>query len=127
MKKWYCLLLLIGLVWSGPASAVYWDYFEDFDTTTNPSGTWTYGMQDPNDPNGVIVYDRGYPRAAGLTYWVDSKIQDTTGADVPCAACNNHATASYFGLPAQKAGFHPGYNSVNSIVRWTAPICAGGT
>lgn len=121
MKKWCLLFLLfIGLLWTGPASAVYWDYFEDFDTSVNPSGPWTYGMQDPNDPNGVIVYDLGFPRAADLTYWVDSKIFDA-GADVPCAACNNHATASYYGLPAQKAALHPGYNSVNSIVRWTAP------
>ncbi|MEX0711954.1 MAG: ELWxxDGT repeat protein, partial [Pirellulales bacterium] len=86
-----------------PGESVY-SFRDDFSTTANPAGPWSYGFLDP--VGDFQLHPDGSLHAGGQFKWHGPGVPDALG----------------FGLPAVFSMLvHPGSNGEKSAVRWTAP------
>ncbi|MEX2559756.1 MAG: ELWxxDGT repeat protein [Pirellulales bacterium] len=86
-----------------PGESVY-SFRDDFSTTANPAGPWSYGFLDPL--GDFQLHPDGSLHSDGQFKWHGPGVPDALG----------------FGLPAVFSLLvHPGSNGEKSAVRWTAP------
>jgi hypothetical protein len=88
-----------------------WGLRNDFSTTSNPSGPWSYGWT----PDGNPAFTRyaSMIHKPGLDVWQDAK--DWFGVYI------NHSDETMYGARPGEVSIHPGPNREHSVVRWQAP------
>jgi hypothetical protein len=88
-----------------------WSVRNDFSTTSNPSGPWSYGWT----PDGNPAFTRYTSRLQkpGLDVWQGAK--DWFGVYI------NHSDETMYGARPGEVSIHPGPNREHSVVRWQAP------
>ncbi len=88
-----------------------WSVRNDFSTTSNPSGPWSYGWT-PDDNPAFTRYTSRLQKP-GLDVWQGAK--DWFGVYI------NHSDETMYGARPGEVSIHPGPNREHSVVRWQAP------
>ena len=118
-----CLLSLMAFT-SQPSLAATYDAVSNFSTTSNPSGSWSYGWK--ADLGGALtLYSAGGSSIyLGIDSWKGPE-GCTNDFSFPLVNFNNTgATLSYASgvvQPANMLNLHPSCTSKFSVVRWVAP------
>jgi hypothetical protein len=95
----------------GRSNGSKWSVRNDFSTTSNPSGPWSYGWT-PDD-NPAFTRYASMIHKPGLDVWQDAK--DWFGVYI------NHSAETMYGARPGEVSIHPGPNGEHSVVRWQAP------
>jgi hypothetical protein len=95
----------------GRSNGSKWSVRNDFSTTSNPSGPWSYGWT----PDGNPAFTRyaAIIHKPGVDGWQAAQ-------DAQCAWINHSAETMYGARPGE-VSIHPGPNREHSVVRWQAP------
>lgn len=99
------------------AHAQVFDGRDQFSTTTNPAGVWSYGWQ-PGIGAGFTLLTHQTVVAGGAYFWDLPGSPPSIGkniSDHPILIADNPV------LPAGVTMLHPGPNNQRGVVRWTAP------
>ena len=100
-------------VLSTPVLADTYDLAQQFSTTSNPSGVWSYGAK--RGDAGAFVAGT-YSPDGNYKVWATSAVAGD-GAHL----WRNDSTATAFGNPPGQVSLHGGPTDGNSVVRFTAP------
>ena len=113
--------ILVGIALSSSSlAAVIFDAADDYSTTTNPNGAWSYGYSTAGSPGTFVAYDTTQYLVAGVNAWDSSLLTDNpTVSKNTTNAAVNYSTAIW--QPNQLA-LHPGRLGEFSIIRFTAPL-----
>ncbi len=95
----------------GRSNGSKWSVRNDFSTTSNPSGPWSYGWT-PDDNPAFTRYTSRLQKP-GLDVWQGAK--DWFGVYI------NHSDETMYGARPGEVSIHPGPNREHSVVRWQAP------
>jgi hypothetical protein len=88
----------------GTAQAKIWSLQDDFSTTSNPNGEWSYGHSE----NGFTLYT-----THNSSTW-------STSSNEACIWKNLGGT--YLGVLPGEVALHPALHGEQSIARWTSPL-----
>jgi T5SS/PEP-CTERM-associated repeat protein len=113
------VLICCVSICSARAGVIY-DAANDFSSTNNPNGAWSYGWS-ASLASGLHVYPTS-GTGNGLSGWYDPPI---TVLGAPAVFLNPTAsaiTAGTVNILAGQLAFHPGNLGQFSVVRWTAPL-----
>ena len=95
----------------GRSNGSKWSVRNDFSTTSNPSGPWSYGWT-PDD-NPAFTRYASMIHKPGVDGWQAAK-------DAQCVWIN-HSDETIYGARPGEVSIHPGPNKEHSVVRWQAP------
>jgi RHS repeat-associated protein/uncharacterized repeat protein (TIGR01451 family) len=111
----------------GPGSVQFttpsFDATDNFSTTTNPSGPWTYGSTPTR--GGTFTPYAFTGQFAGMPGWF--KTAQGQVATAPLLVYNNTGVSVVSGglnIPPATLLLHPGTSGENSVIRFTAPATA---
>jgi hypothetical protein len=95
----------------GRSNGSKWGLRNDFSTTSNPSGPWSYGWT----PDGNPAFTRytSSLQKPGIAGW--QAAQDAQNAWI------NHSDETMYGVRPGEVSIHPGPNGEHCVVRWQAP------
>lgn len=106
------------------AKATTWDIQNDYSTTNNPNGVYSYGWK-PGITGNFKLYDStivgGEGGCAGVILsWYNSA---TTAIDkIPVIGKNITQDKTCYGIKPGEISLHPGRSGEFSTLRWTSPI-----
>jgi len=107
-----------------PAVAAEWNAANDFSSTSNPSGPWTYGWS-TNPGVDFSPYGHEAPYSACLPTVIDQWYEPLTVDPVPHLSHSTSPTALTCGgfqdVVPDELLLHPGPTGEHSVLRWTAP------
>ncbi len=106
---------LLSAVLSTGGAAQTWNAANDFSTSVNPAGAWSYGWKQS--------------AAATFTLYTTTtlscgSVEGWHAGGAPTAVKNTSSTAAccfFWRMPPQSLDFHPGQGGERSTYRWTAP------
>jgi hypothetical protein len=96
----------------GRSNGSKWSVRNDFSTTSNPSGPWSYGWTPDGNPAAFTRY-ASMIHKPGIAGW--QAAQDVQNAWI------NHSAETMYGARPGEVSIHPGPNREHSVVRWQAP------
>jgi hypothetical protein len=108
------LTLTLGM--GSAAHAITFNAFNDFSTTLNPNGVWSYG-QTPTLGGSFTLLHAG--SCGPLTGWNNSGTADPSGS--PPFIFKGTGTCGTGTPPAGQLDLHPGSGGQFADVRWTSP------
>jgi len=89
-----------------------WSVRNDFSTTSNPNGPWSYGWTPDGNPAAFTRYP-ALLQKPGCDGWMAAK-------DAQCIWINRGEETMHGARPGE-VSIHPGPNQEHSVVRWQAP------
>ncbi len=104
------MVFVIGVAGSSLA-ATTWSLSDDYSTSSNPNGQWSYGWEATRG-GAFTLYD-----TVNGTQWYD--YDHHSGDLTPCLWKNGGSSTSY-GVAPGEISLHPGWDNSYSVVRWTA-------
>ncbi len=97
-------------------TASTYNAYDDFSTTSNPNGTWSYGTTPTLGGSFSTLDDPINWLSGDLVGW------GPAGAgDYPFVIVNPTATDSTYGYAAETMSLHPSNSGDYAVLRWTAP------
>jgi hypothetical protein len=117
----FCVVLFTGAL---EARAEIYNVRQDFSTTANPNGVWTFGYR-PSSSGPMIVYPQYGDPGDGQPSWHDDRYSYYHAPSVYQIAPVYWHYSGY-DIGPDDIAFHPGPGFVGndldwSIIRWTAP------
>lgn len=113
--------LLIGIALSSSSlAAVIFDAADDYSTTSNPNGAWSYGYSTAANPGVFVPYDTTQSLVTGVNAWDSSSLADNP--TVSKNMTNAAVTLSTVTWQPDQLALHPGRVGEFSIIRFTAPL-----
>jgi len=103
---------MLRIILGGKSTGSTWSVRNDFSTTSNPNGPWSYGWTPDGNPAAFTRYPSRVQKP-GLAGWQDAR-------DSQCIWIN-HSNAMLHGARPGEVSIHPGSNQEHSVVRWKAP------
>ncbi|OPY91201.1 MAG: hypothetical protein A4E72_00218 [Syntrophus sp. PtaU1.Bin208] len=106
------MVIVMGVAGSSPAAAT-WSLSDDYSTSSNPNGQWSYGWE-ATLGGAFTLYD-----TTTGSQWYDK--DHHSGDLTPCVWKNGGSSTSY-GVAPGEISLHPGWDNSFSVVKWTASI-----
>lgn len=98
-------------------AATVWDLANDFSTSTNPNGVWTYGTT-PTLNGAFTLFTTSFNHG-GLQIWASvPEVLPIVGYNPTGSLINAYGTVV---VPANSTLLHPGAAGEYAVVQWTAP------
>jgi hypothetical protein len=122
--RWSYIPLLGAALFFGAAktSAQSWDILNDFSSSNNPAGAWSYGSENPNGSS--------QPDASTFTLLTTQMSDPTPGWEGPGSYPNiwmNETGGTSYGVAPGQVSQQPAPSNVASVIRWTDPAGVSGT
>jgi hypothetical protein len=117
--KYSLLFTFLFLVTSSTVYALAWDVVNDYSSSSNPNGVWSYGYVKSLGQTFNLFDISKIDSNTGYRIWMTNSIEYQDGT-----ACvwKNESSSTYNNVQPREVSLHPGFDGEYAVVRWTSPV-----
>jgi hypothetical protein len=117
--KYSLLFTFLFLVTSSTVYALAWDVVNDYSSSSNPNGVWSYGYVTSLGQTFNLFDISKIDSNTGYRIWMTNSIEYHDGT-----ACvwKNESSSTFNNVQPGEVSLHPGFDGEYTVVRWTSPL-----